>query len=241
MNLLDIRKKFVQLSGRYDMVVDTTDWANDGADFYIQVGQKLIEKMVEVPLNVASMYVPLEAGDYKVSWEYHTRAIHEVWVETSEGRYRAEKFDLDEIKEVYKSKMSETDETHDFGYSIADLRALSIVDMDDFGEYLENVEPVGIDVNQAKGIILVPPVTCAATVQIKGVFHQFVLTEDDDENFWTLEAPDLLLRAALYELETFSRGTENAKNWLSAIQTDALLLDKDLVEEYSYKITQMKG
>jgi hypothetical protein len=87
----------------------------------------------------------------------------------------------------------------------------------------------------------VPPADQTYVVQVVGLFKNLVLASNTDSNFWSLEEPDLLLRAALYELESFSRGTENAKNWLSAIQTDVQLLEFDTIEEESYNRNQMEG
>lgn len=242
MDLKTLRTKFVQLSGRYDLVVDTTDWADNGADFYITSAQKFLEKLVEVPRNVGSFYKELAIGEYAISWEHHTRVIQEVWVETSTARVKATKYSLSEVKEDYGELVSAIDDSHtNWVYAVADLRGINVVDKDALGEYLENVDPIGVVGDQARGIIIAPVPTTKVVVQIKGLFHQFVLTDDGDENFWTLEAPELLLRASLYQLESFSRGTENAKNWLSAIQADALLLDKDMAEEQSIAITQMRG
>ncbi len=242
MDLVTLREKFVRLSGRYDLVVDTTDWADNGADFYINNAQKLLEKLVEVPMNIGSFYKELAIGEYAISWEHHTRVITEVWIETSESRAKATKFPLHEVKESYYDLVSDQeDQPTDWVYAVADLRGIDVTDQDALGTYLENVEPAGVTVAEARGIIIAPIPTVAVNVQVKGLFHQFVLTDDGDENFWTSEAPGLLLQASLYQLEVFSRGTENAKNWLSAIQTEAMLLDKDVAEEHSVDITQMRG
>jgi hypothetical protein len=46
MNLAQIRTKFIQENGRYDLVVDTTNYADNGADFFIQSGQRLLDSIL---------------------------------------------------------------------------------------------------------------------------------------------------------------------------------------------------
>lgn len=46
MNLLAIRTQFVDKSGRFDLVDDTTDYADNGANFFIQAGQRLLDSIL---------------------------------------------------------------------------------------------------------------------------------------------------------------------------------------------------
>ena len=45
MNLKEIREQFVKRSGRYDLVSSTTNWTDNGADFFIRNGQKLLDRL----------------------------------------------------------------------------------------------------------------------------------------------------------------------------------------------------
>ena len=91
------------------------------------------------------------------------------------------------------------------------------------------------------GIIVASPADTDYVIEVSGLFKNVELSNDSDENFWTIEEYDLLIRAALYKLEGVSRGTENAKNWLSAIKADAKEINFDIVEEESSDINQMEG
>jgi hypothetical protein len=68
-----------------------------------------------------------------------------------------------------------------------------------------------------------------------------ILVTDEDSNFWLTQEADLLMRASLYKLEVFSRGTENSKNWLKTIIDDAMQIDMDLATEESNGVTQTNG
>jgi hypothetical protein len=71
--------------------------------------------------------------------------------------------------------------------------------------------------------------------------YPMILITDEDSNFWLTHEADLLMRATLYKLETFSRGTENSKTWLKTITDDAILIDMDLATEESNGVTQTNG
>jgi len=47
----DTRKKFVTDSGRYDLVVDTTTWADNGADFFLESGEKYLNHFLTAKID----------------------------------------------------------------------------------------------------------------------------------------------------------------------------------------------
>ena len=65
MNLLQIRTKFVQLSGRYDLVVDAAggDYSDNGADFFINAGFGIF-RMIWFSFNRASGPTTTSAASY---------------------------------------------------------------------------------------------------------------------------------------------------------------------------------
>ena len=79
MTLLATRTLFTTLSGRYDLVVNTTDYANNGADFFIQGGQKLLESLILTPRSEAKALRVLAADEKRVSLSA-CQSVHEVWV-----------------------------------------------------------------------------------------------------------------------------------------------------------------
>ncbi len=67
------------------------------------------------------------------------------------------------------------------------------------------------------------------------------LEDDDDENFWALNHPDLVVKAALQRLEVDYRNTEGSKDWLNSIMLDLIDLDMEFVEELSADVDVMEG
>jgi hypothetical protein len=241
MNLLQVRTKFVQLSGRYDLVVDAVAYVDNGANFYINEGQKLLDKLCKLPETKANIYMPLAIGEYGIEFQHSCRAIKKVFVNTTEARTELTKVTLNELKNYYSGTVASIDNGAPTVYAIANLRALETTDRDSLGVFLNLTHAEDDTKYDYRGIIVAPPVDEAYVVEISGLFNQFKLTDDTDENYWSLEDPALLLKAAMYHLESLSRGTENAKNWISAIRAEAKEHDMDSVEELISDIDAMEG
>ncbi len=80
MNLLALRTLFTTLSGRYDLVktVGANAFTNNGADFFIQGGQKLLESLVLTPKSKAKALKLVEAADSRITLS-NCQSVHEVW------------------------------------------------------------------------------------------------------------------------------------------------------------------
>lgn len=241
MDLLEIRTQFVKTSGRYDLVVDSVGYADQGADFYINAGLRMLNRMTEIPNNLAKLYFPLAVNEYAITFQHSCRAILDVWINNSETRTRLEKVELIELKEYYNNIASATINGTPNAYALAELRALETTDRDSLGTFINKTWLEDDTKYDYRGIIIVPPADGNYVVEISGLFKDVFLSNDADENYWTIEEEDLLIRSALYKLEAFSRGTENAKNWLSAIRDDVRLIDHDIAEEESNGINQLRG
>ena len=62
MNLLQIRQKFRTLSGRHDLV--ESDGSDNGADFYINAGQRHLDRLDETQKSPAICYKFCEVNRY---------------------------------------------------------------------------------------------------------------------------------------------------------------------------------
>lgn len=239
MNLLEVRTQFVKSSGRYDLVTDAAsdDYSDNGADYFINAGIQMLGRLVALPATKARLFYAVTAGDYSLTWQHNCRVINEVWINNDETRYQLQKVTLDEFKTIYPGIASDTTTDAPLHYAIAELRALETTDKDSLGTFID-VTDTNYDY---RGIIFGPPADTDYVIEISGMFKNVELSDDADENYWTLQESDLVVRAAMYKLEAYSRGTENAKNWLSAIKEDVFELQKDVAQEESYGIDQMEG
>ncbi|MCP3684329.1 MAG: hypothetical protein GY861_16750 [bacterium] len=241
MNLLQLRTKFIELSGRYDLIVDAVDFVDNGADFYINAGMNMLDRMVKVPESRAKLYYPLAVGNYSLTFQHNCRLITDVWVNNTENRWKLEKVSLSELKAFYNEIAGDVDNGMPRYFALAELRALETTDKSTLGTFIDKTWAETDSNYDYRGIIIAPPPDKAYTVEVNGLFKQVELSSDSDENYWLLQEADLLLRAALYKLEVMSRGTENAKNWLSAIRDDVREINYDLIEEESHDIDQLEG
>ena len=240
MNLLDIRKKVVQLSGRYDLVVNSTDYADNGMDYFINAGMSMLDKMVTIPDSTARLFYSPVAGEYSITLPSDSRVLQEVWASNAEARYQLSKLTPSEFKEYYCEPISETTAGAPMHYAFIDLRSLAPDLQSSLAEYLDKPAAEGSG-HGFRGLVFGPQFDAQYDIEVVGLFKQITLSADADINFWTFKEPDLLVRAALYKLEVHSQGTENAKNWISAIRDDIMLLDFDMAEEESYDIDQLEG
>jgi hypothetical protein len=76
---------------------------------------------------------------------------------------------------------------------------------------------------------------------IEGYFNSPVLNADGESTFWTALYPNILVHAALYQLEVFYRNTEGAQDWMRAIQLALMNLDQTAVQDEQVYINQMEG
>ena len=85
MTLLDIRTKFVEASGRYDLVVDVDNYVDNGANFFIQAGQRYLDCILPNPNSEKVFRKDIAAGDYDLFIK-HLRYVEMVEIYNADGR-----------------------------------------------------------------------------------------------------------------------------------------------------------
>jgi len=240
MTLKEIRALFETRSGRSDLV--NTDGSDNGADFYIQSGQRTLDRMTETNKSWARSFKTLAAGDYYAIFK-GCRAVKEVWLSTSDGRTRLTKISQSEFRKTYNEDApDEIDQGDSLVYCLISLRTYP--DGDDVViDYLYDHELVMEDTDDFEymGIIFSPPPDEAAQLEVFGLFYSTTLSADGDESYWSVNHPEILLMAALYHLEVSYRNTEGAKDWLGAMNLELMNLEKDWVENEIADVTQIEG
>ena len=249
MNLLQIRTQFAKISGRYDLVNPST-FADAGADFYIQQGQRSLERRLNISPSIAKFYGDLTIGTYKVSVA-NCRAIQEVWVMNSESRTEVSKlgdYDLRGIHQKYVSNMyttplSSMESGRPSHYYLTNLRRspeteTGVGDSATLSSYIDTTYPFD---PANSGIILFPRCDEAYGIEIKGLFYSPVLTTDIGTNIWSVSYPTLLIWAALRELEIMFRGSKTASSWESLIEGELIGIEKDAIEQEINSINVLEG
>jgi len=237
MNLLKLRTQFVKISGRYDLVVDQTDWADNGADFYIQAGQNFLDRLRDTPKSYNSIFTKLESGEWYVAFS-KCRSIREVWINNTAGRSELEKKPMNWLYGEYSSTVADTDRGTPLYYCPAKLRSIDNVDQDDLGVFFNYTEDGS---NEFRGILIFGAPDEDVVVELQGLFYSDALNQDSSTSYWTDNWPETLVKATMHQLATFQRDHTDATNWLRAIHGDLEGIDKDGVDEMISDITQIKG
>jgi hypothetical protein len=218
MDYKDLRKKFVEMSGRYDLI--NANYTDNGADFFINAGQKLVTTV-------------------------GLRAIKEVWVSNSAGMYELAPNKIADLRYSYGKKLSEVTQGAPAIYAPAVLRpypdttvAATVAGFYDIEDLILYTAGTGTGHWTYNGIVVMPPPDSTYTISVWGLFYSPTLlatlagaTWTQTKSFWTEEHPETLLLAALYKLEVFYRNTEGAKDWKAAMTDDLMGMDHDFVEE----------
>lgn len=233
MNLREVRIEFIKRCGRYDLVTpdDPEDeWGDNGANFYIQSGQRYLDRQGDwdtgqigtfrggLAKGEAALFVPNLWGVSSV--RFRLRGWPKgVW-HSVEGVHS-----LDALKcRCPKEPL----------YYFKPLRKLPVLR----GKTAAQVEQPASSFDLSAGVVEaeiegawlqftgLPNQEPAVEVMVVGHFHSAALKEDEDSNYWTNLHPEILIKAALYELEIFYRNREGAADWLAAVQEDLLTLQQ---------------
>lgn len=250
MNLLQVREQFVKISGRYDLVDDTTDYGDKGANFYIQQGQNYLDRRINLDKTWGRIFVDIAADDFKVEFQ-SCRAIKEVWVMDSTSRLRLDQIPMEELrgtdektgvnnfvkpfasmttdkpKYYYPAKLRRMPEGGDFSGDSATIAS-----------YLDTKTTYDSTYN---GIVFLPPADAAYVIEIIGRFYSKTLSLDADVNVWSEVYPNLLIMSALRQLETMFRGAKSVDAWTKSIDAEIVDVEKDLIEEEINQVNQMDG
>lgn len=239
MNLLEIRTQFIKISGRYDLVTSPTVFTDNGANYYLQAGQDMLERLIGIlPDSEGRIWDTLTVGKYYMSFQKRCRAIKEVWANSSTARYPLEKISWEKLKEEYSEPIADSDSGGPLYYCPAKLREVDATDKDATGTFFNYTLA---DSKDYRGILVLPPVDESYDIEVLGIFYQPKLSDDDDTNIWTLLHPDTLIKAAIYQVELFYKDKYKLKNLLDAISLDILEIGKDVVEEDISDVDQMEG
>jgi hypothetical protein len=242
MTLVSVREQFIKFSGRYDLVIDTTDWADNGADFFIKAGQRWLDRTVHIGKSEGRYYYTIAANSWYVLVP-NCRAMHRVFASNSDGeKWELEKQLLKDLRIEYYKDPALLDAGAVLYYARTSLRVepeqslITFIDQYGSTEYSVSDDHYGYS-----GLLLFPATDEQINVEIQGLFHHPILSEDDSQNFWSEEESFILVLAACRALEISYRNTQGVKDWEEAIKSETLGLEFDYADEESQGFTQIDG
>lgn len=242
MDLLGIRKQFIKTSGRTDMVADEINYADNGADYYINAGIRSLDGLVNTPKTFASHIVSVSAGATGVVIP-KVRSLHEAWISSASGRYIMERKDIGWLRENYPLGAS-TERGTPLYWAVAPIGlAPGQLDLDsaDFaGKY--DWDDISFGEHESyNGLMWMPPCDTAYTLRVLGRFKSRVLSSNTDMNWWTIEYPELVVASAMQKLEEEYRNSQGVNDWEQVIAKGILAIEKDNVRQDWAGVSVMKG
>jgi len=240
MDYVDIRKKFAELSGRWDLLTSTYEDA--GADFLLNAGQKYLDRLLSDGKMNATYPVIVSAGTSIVK-SVGIRAIKEVWAGNVDGKFQLIPDTLQKLKTEYSEGFSSVVQGVPIYYAPALLRPYPDTLASTTGMYnvsdllLYNAAAPAQHFNY-NGIVIMPPPDGTYTIEIVGLFYSPTLSATlanavwtQTKSFWTEVHPEVLLEAAIYKLHGLYNNTGGAADYKALTTEDVLGIDLDFVEE----------
>lgn len=251
MNLKEIRREFVRLSGRHDLVVDYAagNYADNGANFIINMGQKLLDTFPNRSFWMRHQ-VDISPGQNQISIP-NVRSIKGVWLAGPDGRTMLQKTTMEKIKAVGVNsylgnspawwainvgRLSPLQQNLTEGPS-APYTDVFTYDADDL-IFSDSPDAPGYS---KTAIIIMPSPAVKSTLVVYGRFSHPDLVDDADRNYWTDVHPHGLILASLWALEVTMRNTEGASDWMNAIRIYFNEVEPDVVDEEVSGIVQIPG
>lgn len=242
MNLLEVRTKFIELSGRYDLVENTSSYADNGANFFINRGMRFLDRKFTAPQASARVFTTLAANAWHTTIQ-HCRTLLDVYLtDDSEGtRYKLTRKSAEWLRAHYPKKPSMITPGQPVYYAPTIIRTTP-------AETLFTVDRVGTEVVYGaskyfgyNAILFMPPAQQLYYLELIGTFFHPELVEDTDTNWWSVEEYDTLILAALYMVEVHNRNTAGANDYLAQISEALRGIEFDAIEDDTNQRGQMRG
>lgn len=244
MNLLQIREWLVKESGRYELVVDSLSWQDNGADNYIYAGQTFLDDMQSTTHGPGINPQRLSSGSQQVLFGM-CRSVKKVFcIDLTTD----EKWELRKEQRTFPSQYSDSDALYpeqDSGlpstYEPVNMRmapeAEMLGDINVPANYMQFVSSPHL----YNGLLIHPLADQDYIIETHGEFYTPRLIADADENYWSFRYPHVLVMAAQCIMEMFSRNTEGVNDWMNSIRMILDGIDRNLVEEEIATIYKMEG
>lgn len=249
MDYLDIRKKFCEVSGRYDLM--NADYTDNGADFFLNAAQRYLDRSHKHSKAEARHVQLVSAGQIKVQVA-GLRSVKEVWIATSDGETLAplERESLAAMREYYGKKLSSEAAGTPAYYAPVSFRPYpdNVAALTWTG--FQDVEDLILDDAHYtyNGIILMPPPDADIYVSIVGLFYSPELSATlsggiwtQTKSWWTENHPDVLIAAAIMKLHGLYMNTPGYEDYKKIVALDLMGLDFDDAEGDVADRSQMRG
>jgi len=221
MSLLDVREQFARTTGRYDLVTSATTFTDNGADFYIKAGQRMLDRMLPFGKDQAEVSVSLATSAIETTLANVLTVLSVAVRDTGDDTIQyLDKTNIENLREVYgdeNSNLSNVTSGEPRSWALGWIR-----------------DAVTDNTTTAFGsvkLVTMPPADKSYTLVINARVKSNALVNDTDESFWTEEHPDVLVMAAQYVLEGSYRNAEGAAAARQMVERAVEELYNDVVEQ----------
>jgi hypothetical protein len=231
-DLLQIRQKFVELSGRDDLASTSQNGESydldSGADWFIN-GGKLFLDLVQDSLRTSGKAVEeLSVGASQINLRDVRSITRLYYIDNDGGEQLLEKLSLDEILETYP-KMGGTE------VGVPKHWAQEITRVVPWERAVLGTSPEIVTVR------VLPPPEVDTRVNVYGKFHALTLIGNTDVNYWSAQYPQLLVLASLRMLELFYRNSQGVNDFDNGMASLLQGIDRDLAELAFQDSSEMNG
>jgi len=242
MSLLEVRKNFIQFSGRYDLIVDRIAYADKGANFFIRAGQDYLDRLVEISTAGARYFIDVQPNSWYVLVP-RSRVIEAVTLSNTEGnKWNLSRVDLAYCKYCYIKDPLQRSGGPSRQYAIGILRTVpevaGTITISKFGPTTYTTTGESF---LYTGVLFTSPTDQVYSAEVIGKFYEPYLALDSDVNRWTEVYPFVLAMAACRALEISYRNTAGVKDWEYAIEAELHGVELDTADQESNFIREMRG
>lgn len=252
MSLLTVRTRFIQASGRYDLVVNAAggNYSNNGADIFIQAGQRILDALSEFSHAPKREQVTLAAGEYQ-KFLQHCISADEVWLTdlVTNERIELNYMRLNEFRDLIGEEMSATTADKPFMWTVGvvdlspdhyvnDIADQADITFDNMGLlYADSSIPS----YTARNICVYPKADVAYGLTIVGKFYSRPLTADASVSYWTEQFPEALVTAAQFVLESHYRNHEASREFMEQLKLYMRSEKMEVIKQEMATGRQMEG
>ncbi len=237
MPLLDVRQKFIESTGRYDLVTDITSWADNGADWFIRAGQRYLDRELEIGRHKARYFTKLLPNHHSIHIPY-ARVIEKVYRLEVDSRTRLEEATIGTLIEWF----DEDTEELILGAPQCYAPLLTKIAPDSDLSYVSGVfANASYESDAHAGLFFGVKADTTYGIEVEGLFYSPSLTLDTDKSYWTEEHPEILVASAFLSLERFYRNFEGVKECKAVVDDLVRQLNFDAVAQEIVNIVRMEG
>ena len=224
---------FKEWSGRIDLDDDTIL-------LYLNSGQRFLDDLTDFQSNPSRYLYSGSIGQSFVSLTAQAKTIDKLNLIVGSEINRVSYIPLPELQLLSNTLPAYIDSGLPKYWTLAQIRKVSseVLKAEDKGK-LAIVESG--TVSDKLGVLFNCPIDKDYTIDISGKFFSPVLTDVENDTFWSIQYPMTLIYAGLYKLDVGYKNGEGAKDWLVAIQNDLSGVDRNVAEQISSSISQMRG